>query len=59
MIEIMPGIAYKVISKLCAQTSVPIIAGGLIDTEDEIEKALAHGAAAISTGKRELWEVIE
>lgn len=56
MIEVMPGIAYKGITRLCAMTSVPIIAGGLIDSYDEVEKAIVCGATAVSTGKKELWE---
>lgn len=55
MIEIMPGIAHKAISRLRELTTVPIIAGGLIETREEIEQAFAHGAAAISTGKCDLW----
>ena len=55
MIEIMPGIAFKAISRLRELTTVPIIAGGLIDTREEIETAFSLGAAAISTGKRDLW----
>jgi glycerol uptake operon antiterminator len=55
MIEIMPGVAYKAISRLRELTTVPIIAGGLLDTREEIERAFAHGATAISTGKSDLW----
>ena len=54
--EIMPGVAYKVISKL-AKTNVPIIAGGLIETKIEVMEALGAGAVAVSTGKKELWDV--
>ena len=56
MIEIMPGIAYKAIKSLRSTLSLPIIAGGLIDTVEEIENATSSGAAAISTGKMELWK---
>ena len=55
MIEIMPGTVTKVISKLKATTSTPIIAGGLIETSEELASALMCGVAAVSTGKRELW----
>ncbi|MBQ8005929.1 MAG: glycerol-3-phosphate responsive antiterminator [Clostridia bacterium] len=58
MIEIMPGVVYKVIERLRSMTGVPIIAGGIIDSRCEIEKALASGATAISTGKKELWETV-
>ena len=57
MIEIMPGVAYKSISKIKSNTNIPIIAGGLIDHKDEIYQALAAGASVVSTGKRELWDM--
>lgn len=55
MVEIMPGIAYKSITKFKANISIPIIAGGLIEHKDEIFHALGAGASMISTGKHELW----
>ncbi len=56
MIEIMPGVIPKVISDLCKLVSVPIIAGGLIESAEEIESVIAAGAAAVSTGKKTLWK---
>ena len=56
MIEIMPGLACKSISKIRASTHIPIIAGGLIETKEEIFAALKAGASMISTGKHDLWE---
>jgi glycerol uptake operon antiterminator len=55
MIELMPGTVGKVISKLKTQMNLPIIAGGLIETQEEANEAYSSGAIAISTGKRELW----
>ena len=55
MIEIMPGTLTKVISRLKKSVDVPIIAGGLIETEGEVKEALESGAAAVSTAKKELW----
>ena len=55
MVEIMPGIAYKAISKIKANINIPIIAGGLIEQKEEIFHALGSGASMISTGKHELW----
>ncbi len=56
MIEIMPGVVAKVIDDLKKRVGVPVIAGGLIETESEISAALLAGAAAVSTGKAELWK---
>ena len=57
MIEIMPAIAYKTITKLRKNTSVPIIAGGLIEGKDEIFAAISAGASGISTGAADLWNL--
>lgn len=55
MIEIMPGTIPKVIKKLKEEIDTPIVAGGLIESREEIEEAIACGAKAISVGKREFW----
>ena len=55
MIEIMPATVCKVITKLAGELDIPIIAGGLIETQGEVAAALLSGASAVSTGKNELW----
>ncbi len=55
MIEIMPGTVCKVVEKLKKTLNVPIVAGGLIETVDEIESVISAGAFAISTGRKEFW----
>ena len=55
MIEIMPGSILKVIPKLKETVEVPIIAGGLIETEQEASDAIKWGASAVSTGQKKLW----
>jgi len=55
MIELMPALAYKSITKMKNSVSTPIIAGGLIERKEEIYQALNAGASMISTGKQELW----
>ena len=57
MIEIMPGTVTKVIKKLRRFVDVPVIAGGLIDTDNEIKDVIANGAAAVSTSNQELWDL--
>ena len=58
MIEIMPGTLSKIIRRIKKELKTPIVAGGLIETKEEINEAISCGAAAISTGKREFWECI-
>ena len=55
MIEIMPGTVSKVIKKLSPEVAVPIIAGGLIEGQDEVSLALESGASAVSTSRIDLW----
>lgn len=55
-IEIIPGVIGKVISRF-ASRGIPVIAGGLIESKSEITEALSCGAAAVSTGKEDLWYV--
>lgn len=56
LIEIMPGVISKVIERF-AGGSIPVIAGGLIETKTEVTAALAGGAAGVSTGMPELWYI--
>ena len=55
MIEVMPGLISKVIKKIQEETDTFVIAGGLLTTEEEMEKALSDGAQGISTSIRSLW----
>ncbi len=57
MIEAMPGPMPNVIKRISKQLPMPVIAGGLVETKEEIMEILNAGALAVSTGKRELWEV--
>lgn len=54
LMEIMPGVIPKAISRF-ASGSIPIIAGGLIETKQEVTAALSSGALAVSTGSCDLW----
>ncbi len=54
IIEIMPGVIGKIIERF-SDSSVPLIAGGLIETKQEVTTALSLGALAVSTGVEELW----
>ncbi|MBQ2695724.1 MAG: glycerol-3-phosphate responsive antiterminator [Clostridia bacterium] len=55
MIEIMPGVVPKIISRLKERLTIPIIAGGLIETKDEVQAIFNSGAKGVSTGKKTLW----
>lgn len=55
-VEIMPGIASKVIRSIHKRVDIPVIAGGLILEKDDIIDALSMGAMAVSTSDIFLWE---
>ena len=57
MIEIMPGLLSKTLTRLSHELSIPVIAGGLIESEEEVNCALYSGAVSVSTGKHELWRM--
>ena len=54
LMEIMPGVITKAIRRFTA-SGIPVIAGGLLETKQEVTEALSAGAAAISTGAEALW----
>lgn len=55
-VEIMPGIACRLIGQMEREISVPVIAGGLIMTKEQVIDSLTNGAVAISTSNMDLWE---
>ena len=55
--EIMPGILPNILRKLSQRTRIPLIAGGLIQQKNDIVLALNAGAVAVSTARKDLWEV--
>jgi glycerol uptake operon antiterminator len=57
MIEIMPGLLNKTLTRLSHELSIPVIAGGLIECEEEVNSAIFCGAVSVSTGKKELWDM--
>ena len=57
LIEIMPGVIPKALS-LFADKGIPVIAGGIIETKEEVTAALRSGAIAVSTGKFKLWQLL-
>lgn len=58
-VEVMPGIASKVIDFVKEKSNKNIIAGGLIETVEEVESAMRHGAEMITTSNPEIWEYYE
>lgn len=54
--EIMPGVISKAIARF-RKSGIAVIAGGLIETKQEVTEALGAGATAVSTGQQKLWYI--
>ena len=54
LMEIMPGVIGKAITRF-RKSGIAVIAGGLIETKQEVTDALGAGATAVSTGQQKLW----
>lgn len=54
-IEVLPGKLPEVIKEIHENIDIPIIAGGLINEETDVENAYHAGAVAVSTSKKQLW----
>lgn len=55
IIEVLPALMPKVITRICDMVNVPVIAGGLISDKEDIMTMLSAGAVSISTTSQELW----
>ncbi len=58
-IEVLPGAMTWMIKEVKERLNIPVFAGGLIRTPEEVENALISGAEAITTSKKELWDKFE
>lgn len=56
-IELLPGILPNQIARMKAMMNIPLIAGGLIETEEQVNAALENGAIAITTSNKKLWNL--
>ncbi|MBP3952535.1 glycerol-3-phosphate responsive antiterminator [Bacillus suaedae] len=54
-IEVLPGIIPSVLKEISDETGIPLIAGGLIRTKEDVDNALNNGASAVTTSNRSLW----
>jgi glycerol uptake operon antiterminator len=54
-IEVLPGVIPHLIKEVNEATGIPIIAGGLLRTEEEVEQVLQAGAIAVTTSRKNLW----
>ncbi|MDG0812630.1 glycerol-3-phosphate responsive antiterminator [Cohnella rhizosphaerae] len=55
-IEVLPGVIPHMIAEVHARTGIPVFAGGLIRSVNDVEQALAAGASAVTTSNTALWK---
>ncbi|WP_226036275.1 glycerol-3-phosphate responsive antiterminator [Aquibacillus saliphilus] len=56
-IEVLPGIMPTILSEVRERTKLPIIAGGLIRSKQDVENAFEAGASAVTTSRSKLWDL--
>lgn len=56
-IELLPGIIPRVVARVGKETQLPVIAGGLIESKEDVIATLKAGAVGISTTREELWYI--
>ncbi|MGE5615182.1 MAG: glycerol-3-phosphate responsive antiterminator [Bacillota bacterium] len=56
IVELMPAVMPSVMERICKELSMPAIAGGLVETLEDIKAILNSGPIAVSTGKKALWK---
>lgn len=57
-VEILPGLILpKIMDRIKARVSVPVIAGGLITRREEIQEILSSGAIGVSTTTSSLYHI--
>lgn len=54
-VEVLPGVASKAIHHIQKETNTQVIAGGLINTIDEVNVAVKNGAKYVTTSYDKLW----
>jgi len=54
-IEVLPGIIPSILKEIQEKTGIPVIAGGLIRTKEDVENSLKNGAFAVTTSNTDLW----
>jgi len=54
-IEVLPGMMANLIQEVADIASRPIVAGGFIRTIEDAELVLSHGATAVTSSSRQVW----
>ena len=55
LIEVLPALMPKIVSKICALSPTPVIAGGLVSDKDDVMSLLQAGVTSISSTNEQIW----
>ena len=55
VIEVLPAPMPKIVSRICKQSPIPVIAGGLISDKEDIMTLLQSGVMSISATNPDIW----
>lgn len=55
LIEVLPALMPKIVSKICRISSTPVIAGGLVSDKDDVMSLLQAGVISISSTNEKIW----
>jgi glycerol uptake operon antiterminator len=54
-IEFLPALAHKIVPVVASRIDVPIIGGGLIQSQEDINDCFTMGMVAVTISKENLW----
>lgn len=55
-IEVLPALMPKIVSKICALSPIPVIAGGLVSDKEDIMALLQAGVISVSSTNERTWQ---
>lgn len=55
VIEILPGLMPKIVTKVCSRSSIPVIASGFISDKEDVISVLRAGATCVSSTNENIW----
>lgn len=55
-LEILPAISNGVLSKIVQKTKPLVICGGLLQTKEDMQSCIDHGAVSVTTSNNDLWK---
>ena len=55
VIEVLPALMPKIVSKVCKLSPAPVIAGGLVSEKEDVMTLLQAGAISISSTNENVW----